>query len=120
MSKTKVAYAGLSYIQGLPSPIHGVGVFAKCFIPKNRIIQIPIGGLKDGVNNSHDPNVGHHPINQFLTIALKDIWKGDELTMGYNGRNNNYSLEEQKAMIEEQGGCNCSTCKCTNNVGNST
>jgi len=93
-------YNWLHYKENLPSKIHGIGIFAKCFIPKGSIIKTPslgfhVYGDSGGVNHSCEPTI--RPINpNFDMLALKDIQRGEELTNDYWGPN--------------KLGCNCPKC----------
>lgn len=67
-----------TYRQGVPSDIHGVGVFAIRSIRKGERIWCSRKGLERGFNQSCEPNVGNAG---WHFKALKDIKVGEELTM---------------------------------------
>ena len=70
------------------SPIHGLGVFAKEFIPKGSDWLAAYSNVKyicgRFINHSDDPNCKFEfTLAGTLCIALKDIKAGEELTVSY-------------------------------------
>jgi len=82
-----------------PSKIHGEGVFASEFIPKNDSVDFLVDGFSAGgmvdtrtelgkyINHRSDPNGRMEKVpstNIYHLRSLKDIDAGSELTMDYN------------------------------------
>ena len=65
-------YNSLHFKQGVPSQIHGVGVFSKCLLPRGSKILFPRKGLINGFNSSCDPNV-INDIDHWAVKVIKDI-----------------------------------------------
>lgn len=83
------------------SPVHGVGVFAESYIPKNTPIylmcwwhehemwwRVNKNSLAPFVNHSYDKcnlmPVLNEIINQYVVYTTKDIKEGDELFLNYD------------------------------------
>lgn len=74
------------YRTQVPSPIHGVGVFATRLIHKGELVHIPTVPPFSGFNHSCDPNLGERiQPNIKIRPALHDIHEGEELTVNYSG-----------------------------------
>jgi SET domain-containing protein len=76
----------LPYRYDLPSPIHGVGVFAIRLIRQGELVPggTYVGLDFRGFNHSCDPNLGPRADDQVsLRPALRDIQPGEEITVSY-------------------------------------
>jgi hypothetical protein len=72
----------LPYRSDLPSPIHGVGVFATRLIRQGELVPGAHQIGFHGFNHSCDPNLGPRAEDEVsLRPALRDIQPGEELDM---------------------------------------
>ena len=89
----------LPYRPGMPSLIHGRGVFATQFIPQGTLLPIWYAA-GHGFNHSCDPNVSSRAEDATRAnptrMALRDILPGEELTLSYGYTPDN---------------CNCPICR---------
>lgn len=91
---------GLPYHIHAPSSIHGHGAVASRRIHKGELVAgAPAGSGFGGFNHSCDPNLGDRVEKDTpLRPALRNIRKGEELTVSYKRLNGH--------LIS----CNCQTC----------